>query len=67
MEGKALLFKIFAGIDVFDIEIDAKNQKTFIEAVKSIDCPEERYKYESKLSDQQNKSNFENRLDKISE
>ena len=25
MEGKGLLFKIFAGIDVFDIEIDAKN------------------------------------------
>ena len=36
MEGKALLFKIFAGIDVFDIEIDAKDPKKFIEAVKSI-------------------------------
>tara|TARA_B100000963_G_scaffold293771_1_gene264236 strand:- start:466 stop:2736 length:2271 start_codon:yes stop_codon:yes gene_type:complete len=36
MEGKALLFKIFAGIDVFDIELDAKDPEKFIEAVKSI-------------------------------
>ena len=36
MEGKALLFKIFAGIDVFDIEIDSKNPEKFIEAVKAI-------------------------------
>ncbi|MGB2341298.1 MAG: NADP-dependent malic enzyme [Flavobacteriaceae bacterium] len=36
MEGKGLLFKIFAGIDVFDIEIDAKDPKKFIEAVKAI-------------------------------
>lgn len=36
MEGKALLFKIFAGIDVFDIEIDAKNTEKFIETVKNI-------------------------------
>jgi malate dehydrogenase (oxaloacetate-decarboxylating)(NADP+) len=36
MEGKALLFKIFADIDVFDIEIDAKDPEKFIEAVKAI-------------------------------
>jgi len=36
MEGKALLFKIFAGIDVFDIEVDAKNPDEFIAAVKAI-------------------------------
>lgn len=36
MEGKGLLFKIFAGIDVFDIEIDEKDPKKFIETVKAI-------------------------------
>jgi malate dehydrogenase (oxaloacetate-decarboxylating)(NADP+) len=36
MEGKALLFKIFADIDVFDIEIDAKDTEEFIAAVKAI-------------------------------
>ena len=36
MEGKALLFKIFAGIDVFDIEINAKDPDTFVETVKNI-------------------------------
>ena len=36
MEGKALLFKIFADIDVFDIEVDAKESDKFIEAVKAI-------------------------------
>ena len=36
MEGKGLLFKIFAGIDVFDIEVDTKNTKEFIAAVKAI-------------------------------
>jgi len=36
MEGKALLFKIFAGIDVFDIEIDASDPEKFIETVKNI-------------------------------
>ena len=36
MEGKGLLFKIFAGIDVFDIEIDEKNIDKFVEAVKAI-------------------------------
>ena len=36
MEGKARLFKIFADIDVFDIEVDAKDPDKFIEAVKAI-------------------------------
>ncbi|MFO7744315.1 MAG: NADP-dependent malic enzyme [Psychroflexus sp.] len=36
MEGKALLFKIFADIDVFDIEVDTKNIDAFIETVKNI-------------------------------
>ena len=36
MEGKALLFKIFAGIDVFDIEVDASDPERFIETVKNI-------------------------------
>src|SRR6478672_4701283 len=36
MEGKALLFKIFADIDVFDIEIDTKDVDAFIETVKNI-------------------------------
>ena len=36
MEGKALLFKIFADIDVFDIEINEKDPKKFIEIVKSL-------------------------------
>ena len=36
MEGKGLLFKIFADIDVFDIEIDAKDQELFIQTVKAI-------------------------------
>ena len=36
MEGKGLLFKIFADIDVFDIEIDTKNIDDFIETVKNI-------------------------------
>lgn len=36
MEGKALLFKIFAGIDVFDIEIGTKDVEAFIETVKNI-------------------------------
>ncbi len=36
MEGKGLLFKIFADIDVFDIEVDATNVDQFIEAVKAI-------------------------------
>ncbi|MDR0748501.1 MAG: NADP-dependent malic enzyme [Tannerellaceae bacterium] len=36
MEGKGLLFKIFAGIDVFDIEVDEKNIDKFIQTVKAI-------------------------------
>jgi len=36
MEGKGLLFKIFADIDVFDIEVDASDPETFIQTVKSI-------------------------------
>ena len=36
MEGKALLFKIFADIDVFDIEIDTENIDEFIKTVKNI-------------------------------
>ena len=36
MEGKGLLFKIFAGIDVFDIEIGTKDIEEFIQTVKNI-------------------------------
>lgn len=36
MEGKGLLFKIFADINVFDIEIDEKDPDKFIEIVKGI-------------------------------
>ena len=36
MEGKALLFKIFADIDVFDIEVDTKDVDKFVETVKNI-------------------------------
>ena len=36
MEGKGLLFKIFADIDVFDIEVNEKDPKKFIEVVKAI-------------------------------
>jgi malate dehydrogenase (oxaloacetate-decarboxylating)(NADP+) len=36
MEGKGLLFKIFAGIDVFDIEINEKDPEKFIQIVKAI-------------------------------
>ncbi len=36
MEGKGLLFKIFAGIDVFDIEVNEKDPEKFIQAVKAI-------------------------------
>lgn len=37
MEGKGVLFKRFAGIDVFDIEINEKDPKKFIEIVKSLE------------------------------
>jgi malate dehydrogenase (oxaloacetate-decarboxylating)(NADP+) len=36
MEGKGVLFKKFAGIDVFDLEIDAKDPDDFIKIVKSL-------------------------------
>lgn len=36
MEGKVLLFKIFAGLDSFDIEVDEKDPEKFIAAVKAI-------------------------------
>lgn len=36
MEGKGLLFKIFADIDVFDIEIDTENIDEFVATVKNI-------------------------------
>lgn len=36
MEGKGLLFKIYAGIDVFDIELDEKDPEKFIQTVKAI-------------------------------
>ena len=36
MEGKALLFKSFADIDVFDIEVDRTEVEGFVEAVKAI-------------------------------
>lgn len=36
MEGKAVLFKAFADIDVFDIEVDAEEPKDFIDTVKRI-------------------------------
>lgn len=37
MEGKALLFKRFAGIDAFDIEIDEHDPDKFVEIVKSLE------------------------------
>ena len=37
MEGKGVLFKIFADIDVFDIEVDASNPQKFIDVVKALE------------------------------
>jgi len=37
MEGKAVLFKRFADIDVFDLELDAKDPETFITVVRSLE------------------------------
>jgi len=37
MEGKAVLFKIFADIDVFDIEINESDPDKFVEIVKSLE------------------------------
>lgn len=36
MEGKALLFKVFAGIDCFDIELDCTDPDKFVEIVKAV-------------------------------
>ncbi|MDO4958949.1 MAG: NADP-dependent malic enzyme [Prevotellaceae bacterium] len=36
MEGKGLLFKIYGGVDVFDIEVDEKDPEKFCEAVEKI-------------------------------
>jgi malate dehydrogenase (oxaloacetate-decarboxylating)(NADP+) len=36
MEGKGLLFKIYSDVDVFDIEVDEKDPKRFIDVVKAI-------------------------------
>ena len=36
MEGKGLLFKIYADIDVFDIEVDTENIDVFVQTVKAI-------------------------------
>ncbi|RZK53803.1 MAG: NADP-dependent malic enzyme [Pedobacter sp.] len=37
MEGKGLLFKIFADIDVFDLELDTKNVAEFVNIVKALE------------------------------
>jgi len=37
MEGKAVLFKRFADVDAFDIEVDEKNPERFVEVVKSLE------------------------------
>ena len=37
MEGKAVLFKKFAGIDVFDIEVDAADPKLFCDVVAALE------------------------------
>ncbi len=37
MEGKGVLFKKFAGIDVFDIEVDASDPELFIKVVQSLE------------------------------
>jgi len=39
MEGKGLLFKIFADIDVFDIELDVRNVDDFVKVVKTLEPP----------------------------
>eukprot|EP00747_Dinoflagellata_sp_TGD_P103058 gnl/TRDRNA2_/TRDRNA2_168842_c0_seq3.p2 gnl/TRDRNA2_/TRDRNA2_168842_c0~~gnl/TRDRNA2_/TRDRNA2_168842_c0_seq3.p2 ORF type:complete len:155 (-),score=21.52 gnl/TRDRNA2_/TRDRNA2_168842_c0_seq3:13-477(-) len=36
MEGKGILFKLFAGIDVFDIEVEAEDPQAFIDTVVRI-------------------------------
>src|SRR5687767_15746578 len=37
MEGKGILFKIFADIDVFDLELDTKNIDEFVNIVKALE------------------------------
>ncbi len=37
MEGKAVLFKKFAGIDVFDLEVDSKDPNTFVQIVRALE------------------------------
>lgn len=37
MEGKGVLFKIYADIDVFDIEVNEKDPKKFVEIVKALE------------------------------
>src|SRR5215510_12073965 len=37
MEGKGILFKIFADIDVFDVELNAKSVDEFVKAVKALE------------------------------
>src|SRR6201988_4346534 len=39
MEGKAVLFKKFAGIDVFDIEVDAADPHKLVEVVAALEPP----------------------------
>ena len=56
------LFYMFMIAVICGFVIHLESQVTMI-----LKMLEERYKFESKLCDQQNKSNFENRLDKISE
>jgi DNA modification methylase len=57
MEGKGLLFKIFADIDVFDIEVDAKDIDLFVQTVKAIDptfsenVNKQRYAFKTKWND----------------
>ena len=36
MEGKGVLFKVFADLDCFDIEVDASDVDTFVQTVKAI-------------------------------
>ena len=36
MEGKGVLFKVFADIDVFDIEVDTSDVEVFVQTVKAI-------------------------------
>lgn len=36
MEGKSMLFKLFGGIDAFDIEVDAADPETFVRTVRAI-------------------------------